>query len=627
MSTTEVAVTFQPSGHRVYVLPGTSLVEAAGRAGIILQAPCGGQGTCGKCRVRVVSGECASEEAASRALSRKAFAEGYRLACKTRVQGETVVEVPAESTFESKHQILVADSGARAKLNPIIRKTYFELPPATRDDHRSDIDRLRSAIGPVDVPLAVLAALPRFLRDNGWKGTAVCAHRSRLLALEPGDTSKSSFGIAFDIGTTTVVGTLIDLSTGQEAAVASRMNPQIAFGDDVLSRILHVRQNNGGLERLRDAIRGAISDIIRETAAGAGVATDSIYEVVIAGNSVMQELFCGIDPGPLGEVPFVQAFESGLTFQARKLDLPVNPAAEAFIFPQIGGFVGGDTTAGMVAARIDRSSEPVLLVDIGTNGELVLFHDRRLLAASTAAGPAFEGARIRSGMRATAGAIEKVLVKDGALFINVIGNVKPTGLCGTALIDTAAELLRAGLIDETGRILQRSEAPAGTSSDLLDRLVDDATETNFLLVPAHESATGSAIMLWQRDVRELQLASGAIRAGINILLRQAGLAPTDLGAVLLAGAFGNFIRRNNARRIGLLPPVPCSKIRFIGNAASLGAKLALLAEEERAYAETLRKHTAHVDLSLDPEFQNEFGMAMMFPGDGIGECEPADARG
>jgi uncharacterized 2Fe-2S/4Fe-4S cluster protein (DUF4445 family) len=229
-------------------------------------------------------------------------------------------------------------------------------------------------------------------------------------------------------------------------------------------------------------------------------------------------------------------------------------------------------------------------------------------------------------MRATAGAIEKVLVKDGSLLINVIGNVRPAGLCGTALIDTVAELLRAGLIDETGRILPRAEAPAGTSAEMLGRLVEEENETNFLLVSGLESSSGSPILLWQRDVRELQLASGAIRAGINILLRHAGIAPSDLGAVLLAGAFGNFIRRSNARRIGLLPDIPCSRIRFIGNAASLGAKLALLAEEERAYAEVLRKRTAHVDLSLDAEFQNEFGLAMMFPGHDIDECEPTDNR-
>lgn len=624
MNTSEVSVTFEPSGRRVFVLPGTSLVEAAGRAGIILQTPCGGQGTCGKCRLRVVRGETTSEEVHSRALSKKAFADGFRLACRTRVQGDLTVDVPAESTFEAKHQILVADSGARAKLNPIIRKTCFKLPAASREDHRSDIERLRSVTGPVDVPLALLTELPGFLRRNGWEGTAVCAHRSRLLALEPGDTSGTSYGIACDIGTTTVVGTLLDLASGRELAVASRMNPQIAYGDDVLTRILHARENAGGLERLRDAIRDAIGEIIHETAAQARVNTAHIYEIVVAGNSVMQQLFCGIDPSPLGEVPFVQAFASGLTFQARKLGLPLNPAAEAFIFPQIGGFVGGDTTAGMVAARIDRTDGAVLLVDIGTNGELVLYHKRHLLAASTAAGPAFEGARIRNGMRATAGAIEKVLVRDGTLLINVIGNVKPKGLCGTALIDTAAELLRAGLIDETGRILPRAEAPAATPPGLLDRLLEEGDETNFLLVPAAESATGAPIVLWQRDVRELQLAAGAIRAGVNILLRQAGLAPSALTAVLLAGAFGNFIRRSNARRIGLLPPIPCSRIRFIGNAASLGAKLALLAEEERSYAEELRKHTTHVDLSMDTDFQNEFGMAMMFPGMEMDECEPVE---
>jgi uncharacterized 2Fe-2S/4Fe-4S cluster protein (DUF4445 family) len=622
MKAAEVPVVFQPSGRRVFVLPGTSLVEAAGRAGLILQTPCGGQGTCGKCRVRLVSGAATAPEPSGRALTRKAYAEGYRLACHTRVDGELVVEVPPESMFESRHQILVNDAGAKAKLNPIIRKTHFDLPPASREDHRSDLERLRAAVGPVEISHDLLRALPGFLRANGWKGTAVTAHRARLLALEPGNTTASSFGVAFDIGTTTVVGTLIDLTTGREVAVASRLNPQISLGDDVLTRILHARQEPEGLTRLQSLILGAVREIIGETTGQAGVATGAVYEVVIAGNSTMQQILCGIDPSPLGEVPFVQAFESPLAFPARKLDLPVNPAAEVFVFSQIGGFVGGDTTAGMVAARLDRWHEPVLLVDIGTNGELVLATKDGLFAASTAAGPAFEGARIRQGMRATSGAIEKVLIQEGELLINVIGNARPTGLCGTALIDTVAELLRAGLVDSTGRIVDRSEAPAGTPPALLERLVEEGGETNFLLAPAGDTASGAPILLWQRDVRELQLAAGAIRAGINILLRRAGVAPEALGAVLLAGAFGNFIRRNNARRIGLLPQIPCSRIRFIGNAASLGAKLALLAEEERAYAEAMRKRTRHVDLSLDAEFQNEFSMAMLFPDGDAPECEP-----
>jgi uncharacterized 2Fe-2S/4Fe-4S cluster protein (DUF4445 family) len=291
------------------------------------------------------------------------------------------------------------------------------------------------------------------------------------------------------------------------------------------------------------------------------------------------------------------------------------------VFPQIGSFVGGDTVAGMVASRLDRWGTPVLFVDIGTNGEIVLAWNGRLEAASAAAGPAFEGARIGQGMRATTGAIEKILVQDGDLLANVIGNVPPVGLCGTALIDCAAELLRHGIIDETGRILPPEEAPPAAPEGLRQRLVNDRNgDPCFQIATPEETASREPICLTQRDVRELQLATGAIRAAINILLRRAGVTPADLGAVLLAGAFGNFIRRSNARRIGLLPALPRDRIRFIGNAASLGAKLVLLARGERDYAEALRRQCEHVDLSLDPEFQAEFGQAMLFPSREADEC-------
>jgi uncharacterized 2Fe-2S/4Fe-4S cluster protein (DUF4445 family) len=274
-----------------------------------------------------------------------------------------------------------------------------------------------------------------------------------------------------------------------------------------------------------------------------------------------------------------------------------------------------------VAARLDQWKRPVMLVDIGTNGEIVLAVKGRILATSTAAGPAFEGARITQGMRATAGAVEKVLVQGDDVLLNVIGNAKPAGLCGTALIDAAAELLRRGLLDPTGRIRSPDELPAGLPEALRRRLVVRDHETHFRLASADETATGEDLLLWQKDIRELQLAAGAIRTGIEILLRRTGLKPGDLEAVLLAGAFGNFIRRNNARRIGLLPQVPCDRIRFIGNAASLGAKTVLLAEEEREYAERLRQRTEHVDLSLDPEFHEAFVDAMVFPDQEGDHCE------
>ncbi|MCF7854045.1 MAG: ASKHA domain-containing protein, partial [Candidatus Pacebacteria bacterium] len=293
--------------------------------------------------------------------------------------------------------------------------------------------------------------------------------------------------------------------------------------------------------------------------------------------------------------------------------LKIHPNGSVYVFPNIGGFVGGVTVAGILAATMHVTDKPLILVDIGTNGEIVLAHNGRLLATSTAAGPAFEGARITNGMRATEGAIEKVVYADGDLSCNVIGNVRPRGLCGTALIDVTAELLRLGVLDSTGRIRPPEDLPETVPQAVTKRLVQHDDTVDFTLVSARDSGTDEAICLYQKDVRELQLASGAIRAGIGIMLRKAGLAIEDVHEVLLAGAFGNFIRRRNARRIGLLPPLPQAQIRFIGNAASMGAKAVLLSRNFRALADDIALKAEHVDLSSDPEFQMEFGMAMMFP--------------
>ncbi len=595
MSGNEIKVTFEPSGRSVFVLPGTPLLEAAGRSGIVLQTPCGGQGTCGKCKVQI-----ASENEPS-------------LACQTHVDAPIVVDVPTESMFETRQQILVDHGGETGEVRPVVRKVLFALEPPSREDVRSDMARLYDAIGDeVEVPADLMRMVPRFLRRHDWKGTAVLAE-DRLIAIEPGDTTSEIYGVAFDLGTTTVVGTLFDLATGEERAVASRMNGQIAHGDDVISRIHAVRENPADLLRLQEAILGTVNDILDALLSKGGIPAAAIYEIVFAGNSTMQQILAGLDPSALGEVPFVQVFDKATTLPANRLGLRANAAAEVYLFPQVGGFVGGDTVAGMVAARLDRRDRPVLLVDIGTNGEIVLATGEKLFAASTAAGPAFEGARITQGMRATTGAIEKVLVNDDVR-LNVIGNAKPIGLCGTALIDAVAGLLTAGIIDETGRILEADEVPDSVSDALKARLALMDGDVNFVLATEDESGTDGPVYLWQKDVRELQLASGAIRAGINILLRRAGVEADELGAVLLAGAFGNFIRRNHARRIGLLPPLPTEHIRFIGNAASLGAKLVLLSENERRYAAEVRHKVDHVDLSMDPEFQMEFGMAMMFPG-------------
>lgn len=567
--------------------------------------------------MRVAGGDCQAEWNPDGPVTREAFDDGFRLACSCSVGGELVVEIPDTSRFESRQQILVGDTGEQGELRAVVGKVAFELVPPSSADARSDLTRFRDAVGPVRVTDELLRELPRFLRSNGWRGTAVLAE-SRLIGLEAGDTTQMALGVAFDVGTTTVVGTLFDLTTGRELGVASAMNSQIAYGDDVVSRIRKVREEPGALAALQESIVADLNRQIGELAQGADVASEGIYDVVIAGNATMQQILCGYDPSALGELPFVQVFEEARVLGAAGLGLNVHPRADVFVFPQVGGFVGGDTVAGMVAARLDQWEKPALMVDIGTNGEIVLWSDGKLETASTAAGPAFEGARIRQGMRAAAGAIEKVIIDDDVSW-NVIGNARPAGLCGTALIDAVAGLLRIGLLDETGRMLDGAEAAGQLPDAILDRLTADDGDTRFMLASAGESETGEAIYLWQRDVREVQLATGAIRAGIRILLRRAGLTPQDLGGVLLAGAFGNFIRRSNAVRIGLLPGIPCERIRCVGNAASLGAKLALLSGDEREYAEELRRKTRHVDLSMDPAFQEEFGAAMLFPaGDGEG---------
>ncbi len=522
----EIKVTFQPSGRSVFVLPGTLLMEAAGLAGIVLQSPCGGQGTCGKCRVLINGADF--------------------LTCQTTVEKDTVVEIPKESMFESRHRILVDDTGCMPE-----------------------------------------------------------RHNPRV-------SSKGTLGVAFDIGTTTVVGTLFDLAEGRELCVESKLNGQIPLGDDVVSRIQKVCEAPAELFNLQESIVGTVNEIIGDLCSKAGTDVARVEDIVIAGNSTMQQIFCGMSIAGLGMMPFKQEFHEAQILEASEVGVMASADAKIFVFPQVDGFVGGDTVAGILASRLDERSGAVLFVDIGTNGEIVLFANGRLLTASTAAGPAFEGARIKQGMRAVEGAIEKVIIGEN-VECNVIGNVKPVGICGTALIDAVAGLLDIGVIDEMGRILSGDETPDDLSDAIRNRLIAENGMSAFVLVNGTESASGRSICIWQKDIRELQLAAGAIRAGVNILLKNAGITAMDISEVLLAGGFGNFIRRNHALRIGLLPLVPHEKIKFIGNAASLGAKLALLSVDEREYAEKLRKHAEHVDLSMDPEFQNEFASAMIFP--------------
>jgi len=649
-------------------------MDAAFEAGAVLDLPCGGEGVCGKCRVRVVQGAAEPTACQRAAISGEELAQGVRLACQTIVGGRMTVEIPETSLLSPFHQILARIEGASGSpgpvAEPVVRQVHCQLPPPDRENDQSDLSRLEAAIGPVDVPLDLLRQLPRRLRDADFRGTAVLERaekgdrtekgdsphlpgptygrcppegcfaqaekgdsphlperpegcfaqmgtvpffRQRLLDFVPDGQPAACCGVAMDVGTTTLVAMLLDLASGEELSIASRVNPQTAFGDDVLSRILHAGRSAEGLEELRRAVIRAADEMIGELADRAGVDRGRIYLVTLSGNTTMQQLLAGIDPRYLGEVPFVPATSGPMLAPASALGLGIHPYGTAYVFPVIGGFVGGDTVSGILATGLGETAGPALLVDIGTNGEIVLAAGGKLTAASTAAGPAFEGARISQGMRGTVGAIERVHF-DGVLRTEVIGGVRPAGLCGSGLIDLAADLLRCGVMRPDGRLVSADDPPPSLPDDLRRRLVAAEGRPAFLLAEAAQTATGKSILFTQRDVRELQLASGAIRAGVEMLLRRGGLTSADLDLVLIAGGFGNYVRRSSAQRIGLLPPaIPRERIRYQGNTSLAGARLAALSQQARRQAEALARRTRHVDLSADPDFKWAFAEAMLFP--------------
>ena len=610
----EFLVTFQPGDKKVHVLAGTRLQEAATAADLVLDAPCGGEGTCGKCRVVVAEGAGPPTEEERQRLTAEELHAGCRLACQASVDRPMSVLVPATSLADRPHQILVhSEATVTADGAPRICKQYVELPLPDRGDDLPDLARLQRQLGPVYADLSLVRELPRRLRDAHFQGTAVL-DENRLIDFEPGNTEWDSYGIAVDLGTTTLVAALLDLATGRQVRIASRLNPQTRFGDDVLTRILMARSSSDGLAQLQRVVVEAINEMIGELCDTTGIQRRQVYNMTLAGNTTMQQLFCGIDPGPLGEVPFVPAVQQGLTFPAVEGGLQIHPRGRMHVLPIIGAFVGGDIVAGILATGLADCTGPTLLIDIGTNGEIVLLADGKLTATSTAAGPAFEGARIAQGMRASQGAIEKVVV-DEKLRVHVIGHVPAVGLCGSALIDATAELLRHGIVSPQGRFNAPEELPADVLPDLARRIEFGERQVSFVLADEDAATGGKKVALTQRDVREVQLASGAIRAGIELLLKRHGLKPTDLERVLLAGGFGNYIRRGNARRMGLLPPdIEPQRIRYQGNTSLAGARLVGLSRRCRDACEELAARTEHVDLSREPDFAGAFSEAMIFPG-------------
>ncbi len=616
--TGRVQLSFSPAGREVRVPPGVTVFDAASWNGIAIDSTCGGHGTCKKCKVQVVGGSVPVSRLDVRAFSPDQLKDGWRLACLAQATSDLRLEVPPLTTRPKAATVGV---GRQVILRPALKKRYVELDEPTLSDQRPDLTRLLDAMDDLELTpdLHALQRLPRVLREADFKVTAVIVDEA-LVDVEPGDTTERQLAVAFDLGTTTVVATLLDVSTGTPLAVASMLNRQQPFGGDVITRISATMMDPEALPRLRELAQQTLAELTREVCEEAEVAPTDVYEVALAGNATMTALVLGVDPEALGVAPFVMAAASVPALLASDLGLALHPGARATVFPALGAYVGGDIVSGMLATGMDRDKRVRLFVDVGTNCEIVLSDGETILATAAPAGPAFEGGAIRCGMRAADGAIEVVKLDpdhddpDHAVELQVLGDVEPQGLCGSGLVDVVAELVRVGLLDGSGRLVPEDQART-VAPALAGRLTAVGKERVFVLHrPAADSPPEECVYLSQRDVRELQFAKAAISTGWTLLLEELGLEHRDVQQVLLAGSFGSYLSPAAAVRIGLVPKLPVLRIVSAGNVAGEGAKMGLLSVQERAGALALLEEVRYVELSDRTDFNDRFVDLLAFPG-------------
>ncbi|HEX7297520.1 MAG TPA: ASKHA domain-containing protein [Solirubrobacteraceae bacterium] len=605
-----VLLRFLPDGTEVRVPSGTPIFDAASWNGVAIDSTCGGHGTCRKCKVQVLRGDVPVSPLDPRAFSPQELSEGWRLACRAPAREDVVVNVPP---LQTRPKAALVGVGRHVILRPAVQKRYVELEEPTMEDQRSDLQRLLDAIDDLEphVGLAVVRKLGTVLRAAQFKVTAVIVDEE-MIDVEPGDTTGRRHALAFDLGTTTVVATLLDLEAGQPVAVQSMLNRQQPFGADVISRISSTMLDPDALDQLRSRAQESLAQLAVETCEEAGVAPEEVYELALCGNATMMHLALGIDPEPLSMAPFVVTAHELPPILATDLGVSVHPRAPAFVFPSLGAYVGGDIVAGLLATGLSRDRRIRLFIDVGTNSEIALGCNERVVATAAPAGPAFEAAQIRCGMRAAEGAIEGVRISDDAMELQVIGDAEPMGMCGSGLVDCVAELVRAGLLDHSGRFVPDEEA-AELAPRLAQRLTKIGEERVFVMHPRGEDPA-EGIYLSQRDVRELQFAKASIATGWNILLNEYGIEPSEIQQVLLAGSFGAYLSPASAVRIGLVPRLALPRIVSAGNVAGEGAKIVLLSQRERAEAQSIVREVEYVELSGRADFNDLFVDQLAFPG-------------
>lgn len=624
-------VIFQPSGSRGYIEEGKTLKEASRELGVDLETICGEKTTCGKCKVRIEEGYFEREGIRSQmehlspveGRERKFFdrhenLSGHRLACVARVYGDVLVFVPEESRVS--RQIVRKSASERAiHIKPAIRKFYIEMPPPTLEDPLGDWERMTAALEDnfgltgLKISYPTLLGLQETLRESDFAVTVTVWMGEEVIKVEPGFAEKS-YGLAVDIGTTTVAGYLCELDSGAVVATESMMNPQVSYGEDVMSRITYAMMNDDGLEKMHRTILEGLNTIAERIAAQAGLEPTDIVEAVLVGNTAMHHILLGIYPEHVGVSPFAPALHAPVDVKAGVLGLAILPTANVHILPIEAGFVGADNVGVLLAEEPYNQDDNLLIIDIGTNGELILGSRQELLSCSCATGPAFEGAHIKFGMRAAPGAIEKVRISPAtkeasfkvigqAGWSSLDGEVKAKGLCGSGIIDVVAEMIKAGIVEKSGRFSKTVESPRVRRSE--------GGQPEYVVAWAEQTTIGRDITISQKDVRAVQLAKGAMYAGAKALLRKLGVDLPD--KVVLAGAFGSYIDKKRALALGLFPDCGLENVYAVGNAAGDGARIALLNVDKRQEAARMARQVEYIELTVDPAFQMDFAQAMHFP--------------
>ena len=607
-------IRFLPADRTVHAADGTSIAEAAQQADVFITNLCGGEGVCGKCRVQVTKGKALAEEHAKGFFSQDQIMKGYVLACQTEIHDDLEIIIPAESRVDASKIMTGGESQAVAELelNPLVKKLYLALTAPTMEDNVPDVERiareLRKTLGwhTFDIPLDCLQSLSTKLRENDWKVTVTVAKHGenfRILRIEPFDTAGSHYGLAVDVGTTTVVAQLLDLNTGEVLDVEGCHNQQASFGEDVISRVIFAC-GKGGLDPVQKAVVKNINSLITKLVKKREISREEIDIIVAAGNTTMSHLLLGLTPCSIRLDPYVPTTDEFPQIRASEIGIRINPRGILEVMPCVASYVGGDIVAGVLASGIWENEAVKCLIDIGTNGEIAIGNQDWLVCCSASAGPAFEGGGTRCGMRATDGAIEKVVIEDGELHYETIGGEKPRGICGSGLIDCIYELARNNIIGQDGKFDRQRE-------DVRLEIEDGIPA--YIIAYATETETAAHVVITESDIDNLIKSKGAVFAAIKSLMDYIGLGFDTIDTLYVAGGFGSFLNIPKSVAIGLLPDIPLEKIKFIGNSSLTGARTCLLSGSAFETCLNISRSMTNIELSTYQPFTDEYIAALFLP--------------